>query len=140
MRRKIRNLERELNQAIDWAKTYEQCSNRFTILEKPVITGPTSVMVGENKLYSVIAKSSNITLPYYISYTIDWGDGSPKSGQKSIVNGYPYESYHAYDKAGTYTITTTVKDSAGKMAKNSLVVEVSEKPSLPKVAFTFPNG
>ena len=114
-------MNRDFDQTVLWMKNYERCSNRFTVLEKPIITGPTSVMVGESNLYSVVAKSSNTTLPYYITYTFDWGDGSPKES-KAIESGYSV--YHIYTKAGTYTITATAKDSTGRKTKSTSVVKV----------------
>lgn len=74
IKEQIKKIDQDFNAAAERMRKYKQCSDRLTILEKPVITGPTSVTVDDNNLYSVIAKSSNNTLQYSIKYTFDWGD------------------------------------------------------------------
>gem|GEM_PF-2276485 len=101
--------------------------NSYT-LSQPVITGQTSVLVGTSNLYSAIAygKSFTSNLGYYIDYTFDWGDGSPKES-KSIESGYSI--YHIWQNSGMYTITVTATDSLGKSTSKTLSVKVSTPAS-----------
>ncbi len=60
------------------------------------------------------------------SYTWDFGDGSTGSGVTTS---------HAYTTVGSYTVTLTVTDDAGKTASTTLTLAVGS--SNPTAAFTF---
>ncbi|OGE86338.1 MAG: hypothetical protein A3J48_02465 [Candidatus Doudnabacteria bacterium RIFCSPHIGHO2_02_FULL_46_11] len=100
----------------------KEASTAYTLSE-PVITGPTSVNMGQSNLYNAIAygKSSASNPGYYINYTYDWGDGSPKAS-KAIESGYSI--YHSWQTPGTYIVTVTATDSLGKSSSKSIEVKV----------------
>jgi hypothetical protein len=119
----IRKVDQSLVQTVGRMDAYKHCSDRLTVLSKPVITGPTSIFTDDSVLYSALATSSNTTLGYFISYTFDWGDGSPAQ-TKAIASGYA--AYHVYETSGIYQITVTAQDSLGHKTRETLQVKVSE--------------
>ncbi|MEI6057451.1 MAG: peptidoglycan-binding protein [bacterium] len=98
--------------------------------QTPIISGgtfPTTLSVGQNGTWSVNASDpQNGSL----SYSVDWGDTS------SCPVGYTCASAptrmsiqtstftHSYSAAGTYTVTFTVRNSAGLSAQTSATVTV----------------
>jgi len=96
-----------------------------TTITAPVITGPTSVKVGELQAYTFTSTS-----PYgSLNYSIDWGDGSAPSLGSNFISGSPCTQYHKWTSAGIYTVTATVTDANKGTAKNTLNVKVSDYPS-----------
>jgi PKD repeat protein len=61
-------------------------------------------------------------------YTINWDfdDGSVESDDDETVD-------HTFDQAGTYTVTATVIDSAGRTASDSILITVEAPPPLTRV-------
>ncbi|MEM2151341.1 MAG: PKD domain-containing protein, partial [Candidatus Bathyarchaeia archaeon] len=72
------------------------------------------VNVGDTVLFDASASTDNIGM---ISYEWDFGDGESGTGVKVT---------HIYKKAGTYTVTLTVKDHAGNAGIHSVTVTVTE--------------
>jgi PKD repeat protein len=54
-----------------------------------------------------------------VSYTFNWGDGSPEE-----VHTNPLQT-HAYTSAGTFVATVTVRDSLGRTASDQVEVPVT---------------
>ena len=54
-----------------------------------------------------------------VSYTFNWGDGSGDEVQTNPVQS------HVYVAAGTYNLTLTVRDSAGRTATKQSTVTVA---------------
>ena len=60
--------------------------------------------------------ASSSTLPSPITnYAWDFGD--PLSGPNNTASGSAFQQTHRYDAAGTYTVTLTVSDSAGRTSR-----------------------
>ena len=90
------------------------------------VTGPSTVQIGQMPFWTISASDPEGS-PFSISTS--WGDG-----QNSAVSGYtaanmPAQVGHAYQTAGTYTITFTVTDSAGATAQSTATVSVQALPS-----------
>ena len=67
--------------------------------------------------------------------TVDFGDDSTASlgavtGRRSLV--------HVYDAAGSYTVTVTVRDAAGRRHGSSTAVEVRSAPGIPVTVTASP--
>ena len=50
---------------------------------------------------------------YQLSYTINWGDGSPPSTTGLYPSGSPVQFYHTWTSANAYTITVTAQSQNG---------------------------
>lgn len=87
----------------------------------PTISGPTSVIVNTNNLYSAVSTDPDGN---DITYTFDWGDGTQNS--KSFGSGYGYSVYHAWTTSGIYTVKVTANDNKGGVASSNYMVKVSE--------------
>ncbi|MEM3401250.1 MAG: PKD domain-containing protein [Nitrososphaerota archaeon] len=70
--------------------------------------------VGDVVVLDASASTDNIGI---VSYEWDFGDGEKGTGVKVT---------HTYEKAGTYTVTLTVKDKAGNVGIHSITVTVAE--------------
>lgn len=89
------------------------------------ISGPNSVAVGQSATWSI---TTNAPYGSYLSTSVRWGDEN--------LYGYPYgmaaaspvsqqtSFTHSYSQAGTYTITFTVTDNAGRIATANTTVVV----------------
>lgn len=77
--------------------------------------------------YTVEGLTVNVDVPYDvtagITHTWSWGDGSADS------TGFPQS--HTYVQAGTYTVTLTLQDEAGRTASTSQDVTVTDSDSEP---------
>ena len=60
--------------------------------------------------------------------TIDFGDGSEES--LGVLTGRGTVA-HVYDAAGSYIVTATVEDAAGRRSASSLAVQVLPAPNIP---------
>src|SRR3954470_22305406 len=63
------------------------------------------------------------------TYSFDWGDGSPATGEQSAPT-----ATHTYRAAGTYTVTVTVKDTAGLKSTPPATHVVTVRDDPPKAA------
>ncbi|MEM4169668.1 MAG: PKD domain-containing protein, partial [Thermoproteota archaeon] len=72
------------------------------------------VNVGDTVVFDASMSTDNIGI---VSYEWDFGDGESGIGVKAT---------HVYKKAGTYTVTLTVKDHAGNTGIHSIIITVSE--------------
>jgi len=70
--------------------------------------------VGETVVFDAGASTDNVSI---VSYEWEFGDGTRGTGRTTT---------HTYAKAGTYTVTLTVKDAAGNTANHSITVTVAE--------------
>src|SRR3954453_7851202 len=81
----------------------------------------------------VTAVSSGSVDPHGLSpigtYSFDWGDGSPATGEQSAPT-----ATHTYRAAGTYTVTVTVKDTAGLKSTPPATHVVTVRDDPPKAA------
>ena len=86
------------------------------------ISGPTSVNINQNTLYTVSAsdpEGDNLT------YTFSWGDGSYKDN-KLLSSGAVYSVYHSWPASGIYTVAVEARDTKGAAAQTSIQVKVSD--------------
>ncbi len=99
----------------------------------PVVSsfgGPTKLSVNENGTWTIQASDPESG---YLSYAITWGDEfiGPNwgSGSASAKNALDQTATftHSYAKAGTYTVTVIVSDSAGAQSKTSATVQVGSE-------------
>ncbi|MEM2599404.1 MAG: PKD domain-containing protein [Thermoproteota archaeon] len=72
------------------------------------------VNVGDTVVFDASMSTDNMEI---VSYEWDFGDGGSGIGVKAT---------HVYKKAGTYTVTLTVKDHAGNTGIHSIIITVSE--------------
>ena len=90
----------------------------------PVISeviGSASLLVNQAGTWKVSAYDPDGTS---LSYSVVWGDEGTKEGAFAKDTGNSASFGHTYSKAGTYTITFTVTDSAGATATKSTTVSV----------------
>ncbi len=78
---------------------------------------PTNLSVGQT--LTVNASSSADTGATITDYDITWGDGSSTGWSANTV------ARHAYAQAGNYTVTVSVRDSAGDMSNATYAVHVA---------------
>ena len=76
----------------------------------PTINGAQIVSAGSGQTYSGF--STDTDEGDAITYTIDWGDGSPTETQRS-GSGYPYIASHIWTTANIYDIQVTAADGKG---------------------------
>jgi PKD repeat protein len=102
----------------------------ITVLD---ITKPTAnagqdqtVNVGTTVSFDAGASSDNLGV---ISYEWDFGDGTTGTGKTTT---------HTYASQGSYTVTLTVKDSAGNSAADTMTVTVLPGGAPPPPAEAFP--
>ena len=103
----------------------------------PVITGvsgPSSLSTGSAGTWKVSANDPDGT---YLTYSVNWGEGSgtAKSGSGNAYATATFE--HTYSKAGTYTVKFTVTDIAGATAQSSAVVNVAGSTITPSEKLSF---
>ncbi len=105
------------------------------------VTSPTTLSVNQSGTWSVNASDPE-NRP--LSYSVDWGD--VRIGMTELYN--TPESFtqtstftHSYSSAGNYTVTITVRDSAGLTAKTSSTVQVGTLVTTsPVITVISPNG
>jgi PKD repeat protein len=126
---KIKGSATVVNTAIDWRSNALFLSSQWAQLADnvaPVARFATSC-TGLN--CSVDASKSSDADGGITSYSVDYGDGTVKSGQNS---------QHAYADTGTYTITVTVTDNRGAMSSKAKDVSVVQPPNIdPTANFSF---
>src|SRR3989344_3324553 len=92
----------------------------------PTISGPTSVVVNTNNLYTVLSTDPDGDKEN-ITYGINWGDGTPPAS-KSFGSGYGYSVYHTWLSSGIYTVIVSASDGkgvSGISAPSTISVKVS---------------
>jgi len=93
------------------------------------ITGPTSLNVNQTGTWRVRASDPQ---NQDLMYQINWGDQASYGAQArySADAGFVQNSAftHQYSQPGTYTVSITVMNSAGKTAQTTTTVRVSEEP------------
>lgn len=82
----------------------------ISVSPSPVIAGEEVTFDGAETMVSNVPENNAA-----VSYDWDFGDGNSGDG-KSVT--------HTYEKAGTYTVTLTVVDSAGREGKATEKVNV----------------
>jgi PKD repeat protein len=82
------------------------------------VFSPTNPRVGQNLNFNASA-SRPPAGGSIVSYTWDFGDGTPR-----VTTGSPVQS-HTFTLAATYTVTLVVTDNAGKTASVSLTVQIA---------------
>ena len=97
----------------------------------PVITsfsGPTTLRINQSGTWTIRAndpENGNLT------YDIDWGDEPVyRILSDNVASGSSFTQrttfQHSYSQAGTYTVTITVRDNAGKTTTSTATVRVGE--------------
>ena len=132
----------------DSSDSYFKITDGGSTNQPPVINGvvaPTTLNVGEVGTWSVQASDPE-NGP--LSYSVDWGDCGGY-GCDHILNGaspaviafiQTSTFTHSYSVAGTYTVSFTVRDDAGQVAKRSTTVVVSSEPRKGNITVLSPNG
>ncbi|NCP67267.1 PKD domain-containing protein [bacterium] len=92
------------------------------------ISGPTTLTTGQTGTWRVQASDPN---NQDLMYQIDYGDRNYASQSRSMMapeSGFVQNSTftHQYNQAGTYTVSITVKNRAGKTARTTTTVRVSD--------------
>ncbi|MEK7501458.1 MAG: PKD domain-containing protein [Patescibacteria group bacterium] len=112
---------------VDESNSYFTITSSSTTARPPVISGgtfPTKLNVSETGMWSVNASDpQNGSL----SYSVNWGDYSAGyAGVSALGINYVQTSTftHSYQNPGKYTVTFTVKNSAGLTAQTSATVQV----------------
>jgi large repetitive protein len=82
------------------------------------VFSPTNPRVGQNLNFNASA-SRPPAGGTIVSYTWDFGDGTPRVTTGSQVQG------HTYTTAATYTVTLVVTDNSGRTASVSLTVQIA---------------
>jgi len=82
------------------------------------VFSPTNPRVGQNVNFNSSA-SRPPAGGTIVSYTWDFGDGTPR-----VTTGSPVQG-HTYATAATYTVTLVVTDNAGRTASFSLTVQIA---------------
>lgn len=90
------------------------------------VSGPTTLLVGEQGTWSVNAKASSTAT---LSYRVMWGDEGAEYGIAALANsdiGFTQTATftHTYQSAGTYAPRFTVRDTGGNSAASSVTVKV----------------
>ena len=99
-----------------------------------VTASPSEPVVGQPVTFAVDV-SPPAGAPEVREVTVDFGDDSTASlgaltGRRSLV--------HVYDAAGSYVVTVTVRDAAGRRHGSSTAVEVRSAPSIPVTVTASP--
>ncbi len=102
------------------------------ITDAPIIssiTGSSTIQVGDQGTWTVSASDPHNSA---LSYSVDWGDSnsfakllSVFGGQTAFVQTATFT--HIYVNPGTYTITFTVQNAAGKKTSSTETVNVTAK-------------
>ncbi|HLY50807.1 MAG TPA: hypothetical protein VKR21_16585 [Solirubrobacteraceae bacterium] len=89
----------------------------------PTLSGTTA----SGKVATFTDSDSGGTVSDYTA-TINWGDGSTTTGTVSkATSGFAVSGSHTYANAGSYTITTTIKDKGGASAKATVKISAQVK-------------
>lgn len=101
--------------------------------EAPVINGisaPTVLSVNQTGTWTVNASDPQNS---QLTYSVNWGDNGPLPFFFNFMNTPVFTQSasfsHAYANPGTYTVTFTVRDSAGLSTSSSLTIQVTALPT-----------
>ncbi len=109
---------------------YGECGSGGSANRPPTISsfsGPTTLNVNEQGTWRI---SANDPENGQLTYDIDWGDhlyyvnDTVSNQRSSFTQSTTFQ--HSYARAGTYTVSIIVKDSAGKTVKSTTTVRVNE--------------
>jgi PKD repeat protein len=108
-----------------------------TPVDDPPVAALTVAATGPLHASADASGSTDVDATPIADYTFDWGDGTPATGPQSGAT-----ADHDYSVAGTYTVTVTVRDTAG--LSDSAAAEVTVDPPTqddpPAAALTVTNG
>jgi hypothetical protein len=99
-------------------------SNSYALNSPPInpeISGQISGRINEENNFTIITTDPENN---YVSYYIDWGDGSTNDWTEFYQSGEEYIVSHIWDEQGTYTMKVKAKDSYD-MESNWSLFEVS---------------
>jgi peptidoglycan hydrolase-like protein with peptidoglycan-binding domain len=103
----------------------DQSSNKPPVISS--FSGPTTLAVNQTGTWTINASDpENGTL----TYSIDWGDSAGATAFERISalasSAFKQQTtfQHSYSRAGTYTITMTVRDNAGNETRTTSTVRV----------------
>lgn len=89
-------------------------------------SGPVTLVVGKTGTWTILASDPEND---QLTYSVTWGDESmygygmnPAFARDTFVQTTTFT--HTYSRAGTYTVTVVVRDTAGNEAKSSSTVRV----------------
>jgi peptidoglycan hydrolase-like protein with peptidoglycan-binding domain len=111
----------------------------------PVITGvegPTSLNVGQVGTWTIRATDNSSN--YYnsfLTYTVDWGDGSALATSANYNSNNAATFTHTYFNSGTYTLRISVRNSGNLTAQTVVTVYVQGSTSgAGPLTIISPNG
>jgi len=78
--------------------------------DKPVISGPSYITVGDEYIFGFETTDPDGNDVYYI---VDWGDGCTTDWFGPYYSGTEAAAHHTYIKKGTYIIKVKAKDNFG---------------------------
>jgi len=139
----LQKVDMELKQICSTAGTVQTNTPTSSVDNSPIIqsfTGPSTLTVNQQGTWTVVASDTDNQL---LSYEMYWGDelqSHTPSRNQAATPSYPNTTYahsYAYPKAGVYTITVYVYDSAGNRTQTTSTVNVSEPVTVPTPSISF---
>lgn len=100
-----------------------------------VSVSPANPLVGLPTVFTITPGNSANGNPVR-NVVVDFGDGTPPATLGAITSATPVS--HVYNRADTYTVTTTVTDTAGQSRSSSTIVSVQR--AVVNVSFTTAPG
>ena len=130
----------------DSSDSYFKITDRSTINHPPIINEipiiiPSNIKVNQSTsfIWSAVDFDGDD-----LAWSVSWGDGNEiaelcSKHHPQDKKGWIYKTSHSWEKAGTYTVKTTVRDCKGgsSQAKFNVTVSESIEPSLNVIS---PNG
>ena len=100
----------------------------------PAVTAPPSAIALVNEAVVLPATFVDPGADAPWSYSVDWGDGTIKSGTVSATGSLPEADLtHTYSRRGDFTVTIAVTDANGSSGTASVLVAIVNRP--PTAAF-----
>ncbi|MDP3064863.1 MAG: PKD domain-containing protein, partial [Chloroflexota bacterium] len=88
------------------------------------VTGPSTLNEGQQGTYTFTLSDADV-VPTTLTYTYNWGDGSPPVTGAGAVGGKTFTDNHTYADNGAYTINLTVSDTHKVQGAASKTVTVN---------------